>query len=208
MDNTFQDGFAQQYRVLKYIKDILNNWFADPANILDQRIKNQLFHKGKLKKGCLKIGTAFNSARQFIGATPSISISLGDVSYQRVGINFSGNPQFIDNPTKAPLANVRYKNVPINITIVTQTYDATVLLAQLIQMFLTTNIDIIQEDCTMLDAASVIGISAPVMVRPAQAANAKQLCKSTIQLLARGHVCWATDTQGPVFQGLSYITNL
>lgn len=28
-------GAGQQYRIIKYIKDVLNNWFADSRNIKD-----------------------------------------------------------------------------------------------------------------------------------------------------------------------------
>lgn len=33
--STFQNGYAQQYRIMKYFKDLLNNWFADKRNIKD-----------------------------------------------------------------------------------------------------------------------------------------------------------------------------
>lgn len=33
--STLSEGFGQQYRISKYIKDILNNWFADSRNIKD-----------------------------------------------------------------------------------------------------------------------------------------------------------------------------
>lgn len=202
--NTFRQDVFQQYRLLKYIRDILLNWFSDPANIQDQRLAFQLYKRGQLNKQHIKLGTAFNQQNQFIGTTPSITIQLGDITYQSPNINIQGNPNFYRNPMESPTVNVKYKIIPISIVVTTQGYDSNVVLTQLIQMFLAANINFIQADCTMLDSSSIQRVSKPTLVKAGQAANAKQLYKSQITLLAKGHIIWSTNTQGPVFQGISF----
>lgn len=206
-DNTFPQNVLQQSRIIKYIRDIINNWFSDPINIRDQRLRRQLFDNDQLKRGTIKIGTSFNDSNQFIGTTPDISVSLGDIIYQHPAINTIGNNAFASNPTLAPALNIHNKTIPIAITITTQSYDATMLLTQLLQLFIVANIDIIREDCAMLDTLRMHKITAPIPVQPGQAANARQLYKSVIQLVTVGHVMNAIDTQGPIFNGLQFTNN-
>lgn len=33
-----QPGYTQQYRIMRYLTDVLRNWLADPNNIKDPRI--------------------------------------------------------------------------------------------------------------------------------------------------------------------------
>lgn len=206
--NTFRQDVFQQYRLVKYIRDLLLNWFSDSANIEDQRLASQLYKKGKLNKQNIKIGTAYNHQNQFIGTTPSITVQIGDIQYQNLGINFQGNPNFLRNPMQAPTVNMKFKTIPIIISVTTQGYDSNMVLTQLIQMFLAANINFIQADCTMLDHSSIQKVTKPTPIKPGQAANAKQLYKSQIMLTAQGHVIWSTNTQGPVFQGISFNNNI
>lgn len=205
--DTFQAGFSQQYRILKYIKDILNNWFTDQRNIKDPRLVTLLYDKnGNLLKDCLSIKTPFNPDGKYTGTTPAVLVSLGDIHYTRQSITEGNTRNFINNPMLSITNDYRLKQIPIIISIVTEHYDGTVLLAQLIETFLQINSDAIREDNKSLSYVSVQGISAPREIKPGQQGNAKDLYLSQIQMNTTGTLVWSIDTQGPVFKGINNLT--
>lgn len=202
--STFQNGYAQQYRIMKYFKDLLNNWFADKRNIKDQRLVSLLYDaNGNLNKDCFKTGTAFNPDGTYAGTTPAVVVSLGTITYQNRPINRAGNPQFLRNPMQPPVKQCRFKLIPIQITVITQSCDGTILLAELIQLFLAMNSQAIQQDTNALSFVNVNQVSSPQAVQPGSGGNAKQLYASTISVSTMSVLTWTTDTQGPVFNGYS-----
>lgn len=207
MQTTFRQNVFRQYRLLKYIRDILNNWLIDPSNIQDQRLVYQLYKNNKLRKQNIRVGVAFDANNNFIGATPSILINIGKTTYQRANLNYVANPQFYNNPTQSPILHILHKTVPVIVSVITQGYQMNLVLTQLIQNFLASNIHTIQQDCAMLDKVDFTQVSQPKPIKVGQIANAKQLYKSDIVLTVYGHVTWSIATQGPVFQGVSYKTN-
>lgn len=206
--STFSQGYGQQSRIVKYIRDLLNNWFADSRNIKDQRILSLMYDKeGNLSKNCIKLSTPFDPSKVYSGTTPAILVALQDISYNQLPVNIPGNQDFKDNPMNAPIFNYRIKNIPISITIVTENHDGTILLAQLVQLFLVMNCYSIMADCNSLHFFNVSGVSAPKEVEYGQAGNAKKLYSSTISVITQSSVQWNTDTQGPVFKGLRVTSN-
>ena len=207
--STLPQGFGQQYRVVKYIKDIINNFFADSRNIKDQRILTLMYnHKGELNKDCLKVGCPFDPDSTYAGTTPAVVVGVGDISYSPRHINQGGNPAFVNNPMQAPVGDWRIKNIPVIISVITQSYDGTLLLTQLIQMFLTMNSNVIQQDCNNISAISVEGVSAIKQVPTGSAGNAKQLYMSNISVPIASVLSWTCDTQGPVFKGVNITNNI
>lgn len=205
--DTFQPGFTQQYRIQKYFKDIINNWFADKRNIKDQRLLSLMYDsQGNLNKDCIKTGCPFNPDGKYAGTTPAVIVSLGNIQYTRFPVSQGANLDFTKNPTEAIVEQLRYKLIPMNITVITQSYDGTILLAELLQLFLTMNSQSILADCSILSFIRVTGISAPTPVPQGQSGNAKQLYSSAITISTGGIVTWCHDTQGPVFRGLTVST--
>ena len=174
--NTFKSGVSQQYRIMKYFRDILNNWFADQKNIKDQRLVYLLYDKeGNLNKDCIKTGTAFDSDKIYTGTTPAVIVSIGDITYSHRPLGSGTNIAFYNNPVQAQFCNFKIKNIPIQISIITQHHDGTVLLAQLIQTFLNINCDSFVQDNNSLSAVDVMSISKPQQLKASQAGNAKDL---------------------------------
>ena len=86
--STLPQGFGQQYRIVKYIKDILNNFFADSRNIKDERLLHLMYdHKGNLNKDCLKVGCTFDPDSVYAGTTPAVIVGVGDITYSQRPIN-------------------------------------------------------------------------------------------------------------------------
>lgn len=207
--STLVDGFGQQYRVSKYIKDILNNWFADSRNIKDQRLLKLMYNrKGQLNKDCIKMGCAFDPDKTYAGTTPAVTVGVGDITYSQRPVNEPGNPQFGDNPMQAPIMFWSIKTIPIIISVITQSYDGTLLLAQLIQLFLKMNCNAIQSDCNNVTAIDVQQVGAIQELSMGQAGNAKQVFASSITVPVSSVLSWTSDTQGPVFKGIGLTNNI
>ena len=207
--STLSEGFGQQYRISKYIKDILNNWFADSRNIKDQRLLRLLYdRKGCLNKDCIKLGCAYDPDKIYAGTTPAVIVSVGDIVYKPRPINEPGNAAFNKNPMQAPIKHWSIKMIPIIVSVITQSYDGTLLLAQLLQLFLKMNCSVIQQDNNNIDAIDVQQVSAIQELPIGQAGNAKQLFACSITVPTASTLSWTTDTQGPVFKGVGVKTNI
>ena len=201
--STMQYGYAQQYRTMKYFRDVLNNWFSDQRNIKDQRLISLLYDKdGNLSENCIRTGTIYGTDGVYAGTTPAVIVGLGDISYQQRSVNKGANPDFLKNPMQAPQKETRYKNIPIEITVITESCDGTILLTQLIQLFLTMNSEAIHYDMNTLSMVCVNGVSRPQAMKPGAEGNAKQLFSSTISVSTMCLLSWTVDTQGPVFNGV------
>ena len=206
-ENTLVEGFGQQYRISKYIKDVLNNWFSDRRNILDSRLVKLLYNsKGELSKDCIKLGCAFDPDKAYAGTTPAVIVSVGDITYRPRHINQPGNPDFGKNPMQAPIRDWNIKMIPIIISIITESYDGTLLLTELVEMFLKMNCSVIAQDINNISAIDVQQIGAVKQVPLGQAGNAKQLFASNIVVPVASVLSWTSDTQGPVFRGIGLTT--
>lgn len=207
--STFALGYSQQYRILKYFKDLLKNWFADSRNILDDRLLGLMYsNSGNLNPDCVKIGTIYNQDGIYAGTTPAIIISLGDIDFTGQHINSASNPAFSKNPTVPMISDFKFKSIPIGIHVITQSCDGTILLAELISNFVLVNTQAILKDQGILSQLRLARVSAPRQLKPGQQGNAKRVYQSTIQIQTTSIVVWDHDTQGPVFRGLSIATNL
>lgn len=208
--STFQPGYGQQTRIVKYFRDLLLNWLAQPRNIKDKRILSMLYlPNGQLRPGCVKVDTPYDPDKAFAGTTPAIVVSRGPVKYDLSPVNTNPlNSDFINNPTQAMVGQFRLKTFPVNINVITQSHDGTDLIAELLQLFLVMNHQAIREDCSLLSFVQVGGVSEIQAVKPAEAGNAKQVYAASITLNVGTHVTWTQDTQGPVFTGIRLTANL
>lgn len=70
----------QQYRLMKYFRDLLANWAADLDNIKDSRL-HSIFRTrdGKINCSCFRLGTPFDKDSKYAGTTPAFIVSCGDV---------------------------------------------------------------------------------------------------------------------------------
>lgn len=202
--STFFPGFGQQTRIVKYVRDILLNWFADSRNIKDSRLLPLLYDKnGNLNKGLIKVDTPFNQDKRFSGTTPAIIINRGAIQYSLQPVNSNpGNQAFTYNPTQPVIGQFRLKTFTATITVITESHDGTDLLAELIQLFLAMNYKAIRQDCPILNAFKLQGVSQIQKLDYGQQGNAKQLYLTTINILIGTHIVWTQDTQGPVFSGI------
>lgn len=203
--DTFQSGIFQQYRLKKYFRDVLLNWIAQPENILDKRIRKMLLtQSGDLKPNVLKIGTAFDKDSKYAGTTPAIVISGGAIQYAPREVTL-GPANGVTGVPQTAYGHSRRKAISITFTVITQDYDQTDLLSELLQLFLLQNANSIVKDCPMLSSFDVLKLDAPSAVETSM--QSKQVYSCSIATIATGYVCWTEDTQGPVFKGLIHKAN-
>lgn len=204
--NTLGKGISQQYRIMKYFKDIINNWLADPINIKDSRLAFLLYDaNGNLNKDCVKTGTSFDPDEQYHGTSPAIIISLGDITYIRRNLGPGSTPGFNSNPMLPVASDFKFKNIPLQITVITQNNDGTILLAQLIQVFIGINCNSFVADNPNICSFNLTGVSKPQQIKASQLGNAKDLYVSQISMNAVSTLVWSVDSQGPVFKGITNI---
>lgn len=203
-EDTMQRGGLSAYRLMHWLCNILQNFFADPINIKDERLKNLLWRQDKKDETKLfakfDIGTAYAQNTTKANTTPMIVVFVGDTTHDNSSVNRAGGGAIALNGARPMYQGRCTKLIPLNISITTESYDGTLLLAGLIEDFLTVNELQLLEDCRMINSFKVISVTAPKKTDDQNAA--KETYQSFIQIQTAGCISWTTDTQGPVFRGI------
>ena len=209
--DTFQPGYSSEYRTLHWLKDIIANFMSDPINIKDERLCRLLnFQNGDKEtnqNALFDIGTAYGTGTQKATTTPMLLISYCGTQYQVKPINQIGIGPFTTNGSVPMYRGMKYKTMSFKITITTETYDGNLLLSSFIQDFLLINENQFVRDNHSINEFHVLGMQEPQMVRCGEDVHAKTVFKTTIGLVIDGGLSWVTDTQGPVYRGLSIKVN-
>ena len=186
--------------------DILKNLFSDPINIPDERLRSLLFVQDGLNpdncKAFFKIEAPYSPDRRKAGTTPAILVSAGQTQYPSQTVNV------IVASTGCPIgANAEYGDhvmriCGLSIAVLTESCDGTQLLADIIEDFLVTYRRELSADAPA-DRVDVVGSSGIEEINTASAANAKPLYQIVLSVQVAGGISWRTDTQGPVYRGMS-----
>lgn len=207
--NTLKGGTLQGYRLMHWMADVLRNWFSDPINIKDERLARLLYRQDGDEETQLKavfdIGTPYSKDTKKACLTPMILVSLGDTRYPIHNFNAMGAGAIALNGATPAAMGIKYKTIAMGVYVVTETYDGTVLLSNLIEDFLNVNENILIADNRSISEFHVVGSSAPTEIPENAEANAKPVYQAGIQISVTGGISWTTDTQGPVFRGLSIV---
>ena len=199
-----QHGGLSAYRLMHWLCNILQNFFADPINIKDERLKSLLWRQDKKDETKLyakfDIGTAYSQSTTKANTTPMIVVFVGDTVHDNSVVNQGVGGMIALNGARPMYQGRCTKIIPLNISITTESYDGTLLLAGLIEDFLTVNELQLIEDCRMINIFKVASVTAPKKTEDQNAA--KETYQSFIQIQTSGCIAWTTDTQGPVFRGI------
>lgn len=196
----------QSYRLLHWIEDIISNWLCDAINIKDERLSSLLgiadIREEELSSLCT-VGTPYDPDTKRAGSTPKIIVSVGATSYpldiinQRSTVNaLNGNRPFYSSSV--------YKTTGLNVSVYTESYDGTILLAGLLEDFFVTHETELLHDNMSLSSFYIKGSSAVTEIKQGSAANAKSIYGITIEMTVSGSIKWDSDTQGPVYRGITY----
>lgn len=203
-DDTMRRGGLSAYRLMHWLVNILQNFFADPINIKDDRLQNLLWRQDKDDETKLyarfDIGSAYSQSTTKANTTPMIVVFVGDTTHDSSNVNMGTMNMIALNGARPEYQSRCTKIIPLNISVTTESYDGTLLLAGLIEDFLTVNELQLLEDCQMLNTFKVMGVTAPKKTDDTNAA--KETYQSFIQIQTAGCIAWTTDTQGPVFRGI------
>lgn len=206
-----QPGVFSAYRVMYWMVDILKNFFADPINIKDDRLQSLLWRQDAdvqedRLKAVFEITAGYPPNTQKASTTPMIVVLVGDTMHDNNGLNLPGGAIMSMNGARPMYHGQCIKQLPLNISITTELYDGTVLLAGYIEDFLTTHEKLLQQDSGMLSSFRVVGVTAPK--KTDDQTQAKDTYESFIQIQTTGCIGWTVDTQGPVFRGLRISGNV
>ena len=203
--NTMAPGAMQPYRALHWLRGVLQNFMTDPINIKDERLCGLLKMQDGMSdtqlNALFSVGGPYSQNTKKAGITPQILVGLGTITYPVRPINdFVGTAQvsqFVNNSHGAA-----YRTIEMTVTVVTESYDGTILLCGFIEDFLLLNAQLLAADSRILSTLNVAGTSAPQEITAEQIKNAKPIYQQVIGLKATGGLSWTTDTQGPVFRGI------
>lgn len=204
--NTFNAGAFQPYRVVHWLKDILRNFFSSSINLKDERLCGLLnMQDGKLPTeldAMFRIGVPFNPKTIIkAGTTPAVIVSAGETSYPAHTFNVTA-PVNREMGTLSKYGRALHESLKLQISIVTETYDGTLLLTNLLEAFLVTHALELKQDCALVGQFTILGSTGPQEIAMEQVGAAKQVFQAGINILVTGGLDWTAYTQYPPFRGL------
>jgi hypothetical protein len=202
--DSLEPGILTPYRLMYWMVDILKNFFADPINIKDERLQSLLWRQDDDSDDArlhavFDIGAGYSPTTVKAHTTPMMVVLVGDITNVEPGVNLQGAPMNAFRSAPMYLGNI-VKMIPLYISVTTETYDGTLLLAGIIADFLTMHEKLLVTDCGLISTFKVQGMTAPK--KTDDQAQAKDTFESIIQISTSGNLAWTVDTQGPVFRGL------
>ena len=190
--DTLRDYPLQGYRLMHWLEDVISNWLCDPINMKDERLIS-LLGLNKLDEETLQAlcstGTPYNTDTKLAGSTPKVIISLGGTEYADTPLLVGNKPNALNGSIPAR-NNMKIKNVALKVSVYTESYDGTVLLAGLLEDFLAFNESSLLLDNGSLSSFIVKGTSEVTEIKQGGAANAKTLYASTIMVVISGGITW------------------
>lgn len=203
--DSLKSGAMQKYRLMHWLKDVLRNFFSDPANIKDARISRLLQLQDGANddqlKALFQVGTQYSKESKKACTTPAIIVGIGETKYPMPALNSLAARATLGGITPAE-SGARCMTTALQVTIATESYDGTVLLGDIIETFLIVNESLLVLDNGMISSFRVQGSSAVQDIQIGAASNAKTLYQSSIGISIVGGIGWNSDTQGPVYRGL------
>jgi hypothetical protein len=203
--DTLRDYPLQGYRLLHWLEDIITNWLSDPINIKDERLVSLLglnnIDDAVLASMCIT-GTPYTADTKFAGSSPKIIVSLGGTDYVASPVITHKCVNALNGSIPAH-KGTKIKTTALKVSVYTESYDGTVLLAGLLEDFLAFSELQLLRDNGSISAFTVRGSSEISEIKQGSAANAKSLYTSTIMITVSGGIEWSTDVQGPVYRGVT-----
>jgi hypothetical protein len=204
--DTLRDYPLQGYRVMHWLEDIITNWICDPINVKDERLVSLLglhtIEDEALASLCIT-GTPYSPDAATACATPKIVISLAGTEYPASPLVTGKIPNAL-NGSIPDYTGVKFKSMALKVTVYTESYDGTVLLAGLLEDFLLFNERQLCMDNGSLNSFTVRGSSEITEIKQGSIANAKSLYTTAISIMVTGGITWNVDNQGPVFRGVQF----
>ena len=209
--DTLKGGTFEPYRLMYWLKNILENFMSDPINLHDPR----LCHLLNMQDGndpqhldaLFDIGVTYSERTVKACTTPMIIVSIGESQYPARGITEVGSDPVASDGAIPMYTGVQHKVLPLYISVITEKYDSTVVLTSAIERFLIINANALVMDNGMISEFHVQAVSAPKMEDAGTKSNAKPVYVQQISIIVTGGISWTTDTQGPVFRGIQLQQN-
>lgn len=201
--NTLCGAPLGRYRFTHWLCDTIKNYMSDPLNIRDERLSGLLFRQdGPEPDNCAAsflVSLPYSKDSRKACTTPAILVSAGEETYPvKTMLNMSPPMQL--QPTVLKKHAVR--SITGKIAVLTESLDGLLLLTDLLEDFIVSSqLEMSSEG--MLTQLVLQGSSEPQEIKAGEGANAKPLYQSVIGIAAVGGITWTSDTQGPVYRGLT-----
>jgi hypothetical protein len=210
-ENTLCGAPLTRYRLAHWLVDILKNFMSDPINIRDNRLSVLLNIQDSpgedFCKSLFIVDVPYNTDTRKACTTPAIVVSVGETQYPMSPLNNGiGNMQGAIN-ARTMYERTVLRSMTATITIMTESCDGTLLLADIIEDFLV-RVDLLLPQDGMIQRLNLIGGSTIRKIGTGEGLNAKDIYQLGINISVIGGITWTADTQGPVFRGLTGATNI
>lgn len=207
--DTLGPGQFQMYRIVHWLRDIICNLFSSSINIRDERLAGLLrLQDGELPTqldAMFRVDVPYNPKSIIkAGTTPAVIVSAGQSSYMNNTLTITGTVPTSLLKDAGAYTGCKLIKSTLQITTITESYDGTLLLSNLIEQFLATHELELRRDCPCLSQFTVLGASGPQEIPQDQLMNADSLYQSAIDISIAGSISWNTSTQGPLFRSLRY----
>ena len=205
--DTLQGARLDKYRLSHWLCDILRNFFSSPVNIHDERLVSLLFRQdGHEPDACCAkflVARPMSKDTRKAAVTPAILVSAGECTYPVTPLNNGLDSINGAIEARAMYQRHAFRKINIRVAVLTESLDGTELLTGIIEDFLVLNTLQLQVDNGAVSQFNVLGSSEAQQISIGEAHNAKELYQEVINLSVAGSVVWSTDTQGPVYRGLT-----
>ena len=195
-----------QYRLVHWMVDILRNFMSDPVNMHDERLVRLLFGQdGKIPEtldALFRIEPPYTRDVRKAGTTPAIMVSAGDETFPVGFVNIPPAVLPSTSGAAAAFSGHKIKQATLNIAVITESCDGTILLKDIIETFLVMHEQLLVWDNGSISEFHVTGASQVQAIQAGQAANAKPLYQQVLSVQVVGGLRWNVDTQGSVFNGM------
>lgn len=197
LKNGLDKGPMYPYRFMCYMRDLMQTWFGNPDNILDEKAKSVLFYPGDtpaaIKKSKVEVLVAWPDNSKTLDKLPACTVystqaTTADQGTMGIAINGLGGVA-----GRNRLLTLVYDS---NIVIRTTSYSLTAMLVETIFMFLSGFDYVIQEDAG-LSYFKPRGFT--VTQLQDHEGNSKDVFDGTISCSVTASAPIVTDTIGPVF---------
>jgi len=204
--NTLCAAPLTRYRFAHWLCDVVRNFMSDPEHIRDERLRGLLWPQDGIEpdncRASFQVGLPLAHDSRKACVTPALLVSAGQQTYPASFINAGVAAEETVTGIGAMYEGTAVRQVAGKIAVVTESLDGTLLLCDMLEDYLVAAGPLLQSD-GMVQKLTLEGSSEPAMIRVGEAANAKELFQSVIGVTAAGGITWTTDTQGPVYRGVT-----
>lgn len=208
-ENTLCGAPLTRYRLVHWLVDILKNFMADPVNLRDDRLSRLLNIQDSpgadFCRSLFIVDVPYNTDTRKACTTPAIMVSAGETQYPAMPLNAGSDAVAGAIQARQMYERTVPRGIVAAVTVITESCDGTMLLADIIEDFLIRVDELLPID-GMVHKLTLTGGSGIKRITAGEGLNAKDVYQLSLTLTAVGGITWTVDTQGPIFRGVTGVS--